>query len=139
MPQSIREIMTTGPVTCPSSTTVSEAAEFLRDRDIGDVLVERDGKLCGVVTDRDMVVRGIAEGIDPAKATLGDFVTGDVVTLSPDDSVADAISLMRGRALRRLPVVEGGKAVGIVTIGDLAIERDEDSALADISSAPPNN
>jgi len=92
----------------------------------------------GLVTDRDLVVRALAEGRDSATTKLGDICSKDLVVLSPGDSVDDAVRVMRERAVRRIPVVEEGRAVGIISIGDLAIERDADSALADISVAPPN-
>lgn len=138
MSQSIREVMTPNPMTCAATATVAEAAQLMRDGDVGDVLVERDGTVCGIVTDRDIVVRAIAEGLDPKDVTLAGIVSEELVTLSPTDSVEDAVRLMRDKALRRVPVLELGEAIGIVSIGDLALERDPDSALADISAAPPN-
>jgi CBS domain-containing protein len=137
MRQSIRDVMTPDPVTLPATTSLEAAARCMRDREIGDVLVSDDGSLCGVVTDRDMVVRALAEG--QADARLGDICSRDLVSLAPDADVDEAVRLMRERAIRRLPIVENGKAVGLVSIGDLAIERDADSALADISAAPPNS
>jgi CBS domain-containing protein len=138
MAQSIREVMTPTPVACAATATVAEAARFMRDGDVGDVLVERDGAVCGIVTDRDLVVRAIADGRDPNEVTLAEVCSAELTALSPTDSVEDAIRLMREKALRRLPVLDDGTAVGIVSIGDLAEERDPDSALADISAAPPN-
>jgi CBS domain-containing protein len=138
MRQTIRDVMTPDPVTLPATTPLEEAARCMRDREIGDVLVSDDGSLCGVVTDRDIVVRGLADG--RASARLGDICSRDLVSLSPDDGVDEAVRLMRQRrAIRRLPIVENGRAVGLVSIGDLAIERDADSALADISAAAPNS
>lgn len=131
--------MTPNPTVCPATTSLADAAKVMRDRDIGDVLVERDGKLCGVVTDRDIVVRGVAADVDPGAVRTGDICSRELATLSPTDSVRDAVALMRERALRRLPIVESGRPVGIVSLGDLAIERDADSALADISAAPANS
>jgi CBS domain-containing protein len=131
--------MTSDLVQLASSAPLAEAARRMRDADIGDVIVTEDGTMCGVVTDRDIVVRAIAEGKDPQSATLGEICSHEVVTVSADDSVERAIELMRERAVRRLPVVDGGSPVGIVSIGDLAIERDSDSALADISAASGNN
>lgn len=139
MAQKIRDVMTTDPVCLPATTTLRDAAETMRDEDIGDVLVEDNGKLCGVVTDRDIVVRAIAEGRDTTTTKLGDVCTRDVITIEPDTKVSDAVRLMSDKAVRRLPVIEGGRPVGMVSIGDLAMERDPDSALADISAAPPNN
>jgi len=131
--------MTRKPVVCDANSTVTEAAEIMRDRDIGDVLVERDGRLTGIVTDRDIVVRALATGNDPRRMPLGDIVSGKVTAVKPSDSVEMALQLMRDNAVRRLPVVEDGRAIGIVSIGDLALERDEKSALSEISAAKPNN
>ncbi len=138
MAQSIREVMTPNPTVYSATTSVADAARVMRDTDIGDVLVERDGALCGIVTDRDIVVRAVAEDHNATEVHLGDICSRDLATLAPDDSVEDAILLMRDKALRRLPICEGGRAVGVVSIGDLAIERDSDSALADICAAQPN-
>jgi CBS domain-containing protein len=140
MAKSIRDVMTRDPISYPESTTLADAARAMRDRDTGDVLVEKDGSICGIATDRDIVVRAVAEGRDPAEMTLGEICTHQVTTLSQDDSVESAIHTMREKALRRLPVCdENGHAVGIVSLGDLAVDRDPSSALADISAAPPNN
>ena len=135
----IREHMTPDPVVLPSSATLADAARSMRDEDIGDVLVEEDGELRGVATDRDIVVRAIAEGADPTRATLAEVCSNGLVTVSPDDSVIDAERLMRQHAVRRVPVVEGGRAIGMISIGDLAIDLDSESALADISAAPANS
>jgi len=118
--------------------TLVEAARKMRDEDIGDVLVMKDGKLCGIVTDRDITVRATADGKDPNQVTLGDICSQELVTISADRPVSEAVSLMRNKTLRRLPVVEGDKPVGIVSIGDLAVELDERSVLASISAAEPN-
>jgi CBS domain-containing protein len=136
--QSIREVMTRDPVSLPAATKVTEAATQMKRHDIGDVIVLEDSRVCGVVTDRDIVIRALAEGRDPASTTLGDICSRKVVTLTPTSSIEDATILMRDHALRRLPVVEDGAPVGIVSIGDLAVERDPASALADISAAPGN-
>ena len=140
MPQQIREVMTTDLRTLSPDATLTEAARVMRDADIGDVLlVGDDGSLTGMVTDRDIVVRALAEGRDPNTSSLRDVSSGDLVTVSPDTDAAEGARLMSRHAVRRLPVIEGGKPVGVVSIGDLAIERDSDSALADISAAPGNN
>ena len=138
MAQTVREIMSK-PVTCPADATVIDAARRMRDDDIGDVVVESGGALRGIVTDRDIVVRVVAEGEDPKECILLDICSGDLVTVAPDTSIDDAARQMRERAIRRLIVAEGDQPVGVVSIGDLAIERDEDSALADISAAPGND
>ena len=139
MAQTIRDVMTVDPVTVPASATLTEAARLMRDSDVGDVLVEREGELWGIVTDRDIVVRAVADGKAPADVQIGDVCSGPVESLTPDDSVEDAVETMRTKALRRLPVCDNGHAVGIVSLGDLAMSRDSTSALADISAAPPNN
>jgi CBS domain-containing protein len=139
MPQTIKNVMTPNLVVYPATANAAEAARAMRDNDVGDVLVERDGELCGIVTDRDIVVRAVAEDRDPSDVRLGDICTGDLTTISPDDTVDDAVRLMRDNARRRLPVCEAGKPVGVVSLGDLAMIRDEHSALADISAAPPNS
>ncbi len=91
------------------------------------------------MTDRDITVRAVAEGRDAEGTKLGDICTRDVTTLTPDDSVEDASRLMREKAIRRLPIVENDRPVGIVALGDLAEEGDAGHTLEDISEAPPNN
>lgn len=135
----IREVMTTDLVSCPTTATIGDAAKLMRDHDIGDVLVTSDaGQLAGIVTDRDLVVRCLADGAS-STATLDQVCSSDVTTLPTDASVDDAVQIMREHSLRRVPVVDAGKAVGIVSLGDLAIEREPNSALGDISAAGPNN
>ncbi|MET9514440.1 CBS domain-containing protein [Streptomyces sp. NPDC002994] len=138
MAQQVREIMTSAPVTVGVLTAVSEVAHRMREENIGAVLVAEGDELRGLVTDRDLVVRVLAEGKDPGETTVRDVCSPDLVTVTPDDEVDHAIRLMREHSLRRLPVVEGNTAVGIVSLGDLAIERDPDSALGDVSAAAPN-
>jgi signal-transduction protein with cAMP-binding, CBS, and nucleotidyltransferase domain len=112
----------------------------MRDSDIGDVIVLDDSQsVCGIVTDRDITVRAVAEGRDPSSTKLGDICSRDLQSLGPDASVGDAVRLMTDQAIRRLPIIDGGKPVGIVSLGDLATTHDPESGLADISSAPANN
>jgi len=139
MAQSIREVMTQNPECVSGDTTVADAAKLMRDKDFGGVLCMDGDDVKGFLTDRDIATRVVAEGKDPTSTTVTEAATTDLHTLSPDDSVEDAIELVRKHNIRRVPVVEGAKPVGIVSIGDLALERDEDSALADISSEPANN
>jgi CBS domain-containing protein len=138
MPQRIQDVMTTNPVTLPGTASVHEAARAMRDHNIGDVIVIEHNEVCGIVTDRDIIVRTVAEARDPATTPLADLCSHALLTVAPTDSIEEAVRLMRTHAIRRLPVVEGGKAVGIVSLGDLAVERDPDSALGEISAAPPN-
>jgi CBS domain-containing protein len=139
MRQPIQELMNPNPTMFPTTANLADAARAMRDFGVGDVLVERDGALCGIVTDRDIVVRAVAEGQAPSEVQLGDICSQPLTTLTPDDSVDDAVELMRANALRRLPVCENGQAVGIVSLGDLAVARDPRSALGSISAMPPNN
>ena len=139
MAQTVREVMTQHVVTLPRTARLRDAARRMKEEDIGDVIVMDDGTICGMVTDRDIVVRAIAEGKDPDSAQLEEICSHEVVSVAPDDSVDQAVQLMRQRAIRRLPVVEGGSPVGIISLGDLAIELDEHSGLADISAAEGNN
>jgi CBS domain-containing protein len=139
MAQEIREVMTQDVVALPTDTSLADASRAMRERDIGDVLVVDGDRLAGIVTDRDIVVRAITEDRSPSDTTVGELATGDVTSLSPEDSVDDAIRIMRDQAVRRIPVVENDRPVGIVSIGDLAVERDPNSALADISVADPDD
>jgi CBS domain-containing protein len=138
MARKIRDIMTPAPVCMASAESVSAAARAMKEHGIGMVLVLDDGQLCGLVTDRDITVRVLAEDRDPGSTRIGDICSADLVTLGPDDDVAEAVRLVRERAVRRIPVVEASQPVGVVSIGDLALERNEKSALADVSAAPPN-
>ena len=139
MAQAVREVMTKNPTVLPADETLVSAARKMRDQDIGDVLVIKNGKLCGIVTDRDITVRAIAEGKDPGKTRLEEVCSQDLVAISADRPVTEAVEMMRKKAVRRLPVLEGDKPVGVVSIGDLAVERDPKSVLAGISSAQPNS
>lgn len=136
--QAVRDVMTKDVVALQASDTLSQAARKMRDEDIGSVLVMQDGKLCGIVTDRDLAIRAVAEGKDPNQVKLDDICSQEVVTIAADRPVNEAVKLMRDKALRRLPVVEGSRPVGIVSLGDLAVERDGKSVLASISAAEPN-
>jgi CBS domain-containing protein len=139
MAQTIRDVMTSNPRTLKASDTINTAASVMRDEDIGTVIVTQGDQVRGIVTDRDIVVRAVADGANTSSTQLGDLCSEDVVSVTSDTSIEDATEIMRMKAIRRLPVVDGGRAIGIVSIGDLAIERDRDSALADISAAEPNN
>ncbi|MGH2753938.1 MAG: CBS domain-containing protein [Actinomycetota bacterium] len=140
MAETIRNVMSTDPVSLPASAPITKAAQAMRDSDIGDVIVLDDSQqVCGIVTDRDITVRAIADGRDPSSTKLGDICTRELQSLGPDASVGDAVRLMTDKAIRRLPILDGGKPVGIVSIGDLAATHDPESGLADISSAPANN
>jgi CBS domain-containing protein len=138
--QTVQDVMTTSVVFLPSETTLAEAARTMREQDIGDVVVADGPTLTGLVTDRDIVVRAVAERFDPASTTIGEIVSRDLVTVRPDDSVQSAALLMRDNAVRRVVVYDDEKGlVGIVSIGDLAEQIDPESVLGGISKATPNS
>ncbi len=139
MARLVREMMSTEPICLTSTTTLIDLANEMSKYDIGDVLITENDRIIGVVTDRDIVVRALAAGLDPASTTAGDIASRDLVTLRPDDLLDHAVDLMREHAVRRLPVCQDGRPIGMVSIGDLAIERDRHSALADISAAVANH
>ncbi|MFF7967764.1 CBS domain-containing protein [Streptomyces sp. NPDC007903] len=139
MAQHVRDILTSELVTVEPQASVASVARLMRDEDVGTVLVTEEGQLKCLVSDRDLVVRAFAEGVDPDRTTVIQAASDDLVTIGPDESIDHAVELMREHAVRRLPVVEGDEAVGIIALGDLAIELDETSALGDISAAKPNS
>ncbi|MGW0132098.1 CBS domain-containing protein [Streptomyces sp. NPDC003299] len=141
MSRLIRDVMHPGAVAVEPMTTLERAALVMRDQDVGDVLVAYDCDLFGVLTDRDIVVRAVADGVDPHTTAVGTVCSRPpVVTVAPTDTTDHAIKLMREHAVRRLPVVEhGGCPVGMVSLGDLATLEDSTSALAGISAANPNH
>lgn len=136
---SIRDVMTPEPVTVRSTTSLEQAARRMRDAGIGDVIVLDGEQITGILTDRDIVVRAVAEGRDPGQTPVGEVASRELTTITPDETVDAAVALMRERSIRRLPVVESGRPIGIVSLGDLALERDPDSCLGEISAAPPND
>jgi CBS domain-containing protein len=137
MARQVREVMTPEPITLPLDAPLTEAARLMRDKEIGGVLITQDGMLCGLLTDRDIVVRAVAEGRDLTGTRLAEICSAGIVTVSPDDGTDTALRLMLDRAVRRLPVVEDGRPVGIVSIGDLTSDRDEPTALTGAGWMPP--
>jgi CBS domain-containing protein len=138
MARTVEEIMTHDPRTVDADASVVDAAREMRDGDVGDVIVTRDGQVSGIVTDRDIVIRAVAEGRAPESTPVGEIATEDVRALEPSQSIDEAVQAMREHDIRRLPVVDGGRPVGILSLGDLAVERDPDSVLADISTGSPD-
>ncbi|WKX14405.1 CBS domain-containing protein [Streptomyces sp. NL15-2K] len=135
----VREVMTPGVVAVRPDASLVEAAQLMRAQDIGDVVVADGQHVVGLLTDRDITVRAVADGTDPLTVSAQAVCTPDPVVVAPDDPVSAAVALMREHAVRRLPVVEGGMPVGMVSLGDLAESQDPDSALADISRALPDD
>ena len=138
MARTVEEIMTHDPRTVDAGASVTDAAREMREGDIGDVIVVQEGQVNGIVTDRDIVIRAIAEGRDPDSTRVSEVVTSDPIALAPQQSVDEAVQAMREHDVRRLPVVKDGRPVGIVSLGDLAVEREPESALADISTGSPD-
>lgn len=134
----IRELMASAPVAVALSDPASEAAKVMREHSIGAVLVTDQGKLAGLVTDRDITVRVLAQGRDPRDVPVSDIASREIVVIGPDDDTDDAARLIAERAVRRVPVVEDGVAVGVVSLGDLELAKPERTPLADVSAAPPS-
>ncbi|HEV2951977.1 MAG TPA: CBS domain-containing protein, partial [Actinomycetota bacterium] len=116
MGQQVKELMTERPVTLDRDASLAEAARLMRDRGIGDVIVVDGEDAEGIVTDRDIVIRGVAEGADPETTRLGQVVSAELVSVAPDDPVERAVQLMREKSVRRLPVLESGKPVGVLSL-----------------------
>ena len=122
----LRDIMSPAPACLAPTETVLTAAQAMRERGVGTVLVLTDGQLSGLVTDRDITVRVLAENRDPRTVLLAEICGTQVAALGPDDDVAQAVRLVCERVMRRIPVMQDGVAVGVVAVGDLALGRDED-------------
>jgi CBS domain-containing protein len=135
----VRDIMSAAPVCMAPGESVSAAARAMKQQGIGTVLVLTDGRLSGLVTDRDITVQVLAENRDPRTTRIGDICGGELVVLGPDDDLAEASRLVRDRAVRRIPVLRDGTPVGVVSIGDLALESDATSVRSGMYSAPPNS
>ncbi|HEX8645641.1 MAG TPA: CBS domain-containing protein [Thermoleophilaceae bacterium] len=134
---SVSDVMSKDPKTVEPGDSIQDAAKKMKEADTGALLVVDGDDLKGIVTDRDIVVNAVAEGNGDAK--VEDVASTDATTIEPDAELKDAIAKMREAKVRRLPVVEDGNPVGIVSLGDLAIEADDDSALKEISGASANN
>jgi CBS domain-containing protein len=122
----IRDIMTTEIETAEPDDTLDEIAQMMRDQDTGAIPVVEDDELIGIVTDRDIVVRCIAAGNDPSEIAVDEIISGDLQTVEPDDDIETARRVMSEKQIRRLPVVENGRLVGMVSLGDLAVKTDEE-------------
>jgi len=121
----VRELMTTAPVTVQPDATLGEVAVLMKQEDCGSIPVVEDGRLVGIVTDRDIVIRGVAAGSDPKTQRVSTVMSADPVTIRPDDDLTDAEKVMADRQIRRLPVVENGKLVGIIVTAQIARASDK--------------
>jgi CBS domain-containing protein len=120
MGTSIKEVMTRDVRACEPNATVADAAKLMAQEDVGPVPIVEDGRLVGIVTDRDIVVRVVAEGRAPNATTVKEIASTDLVTVSPGDDLDEVLNLLAERQVRRLPVVEGDRLVGIVAQADVA-------------------
>jgi CBS domain-containing protein len=136
----VRDVMTPVPETVSLRTSLAAAARLMADGDIGDVIViePETERVAGIITDRDIAIRAVAEGRNPDSTTVEEIFSRDLAAVSPADSVGRVLELMEDLKVRRLPVVEADRAVGIVSLGDLAVETNVGSALAEISAAAPD-
>lgn len=130
MAQYVREVMTPAVTAVRPEASVVEAAQLMGAQGIGSVLVTEDGQLVGLLTDRDITLRTVAEGVDPLAVDCRSVCTPDPVTVGPGEEVRAAGELMLAHAVRRLPVTENGRTLGVVGIGDLLRRRDRAPALA---------
>jgi CBS domain-containing protein len=133
----VRELMTTDVDRVAPSSKITDAAKQMRDLNIGSLPVVDRQEVVGIITDRDIAVRATADGVNPDEVLVKEVMTANPVTISPDQKVSEAADLMAQHQIRRLPVVENGKLVGILSLGDVATEPDAadeaGSALSDIS------
>jgi CBS domain-containing protein len=136
----VSEVMTATPQTLPLDATVTRAAVLMAENEIGDVIVTERGsqEVAGIVTDRDIAIRAVGAGLDPDEITVEDIFSRDLVAVAPTTSLQEALTMMRTLLVRRLPVVEGGIAIGVVSLGDLSQTTDAGSTLANISAGPPD-
>jgi signal-transduction protein with cAMP-binding, CBS, and nucleotidyltransferase domain len=134
MDAKVRDVMTPGAIGVDYNQTIGEAAQTMREWGVGALLVVKGRALYGLVTDRDLVVRAVAESRDPGEA-VGPLCSTNVIGVAADADAAEAVRLMREHAVRRLPVISEGKITGMVSLGDLVIQEDPVSTLAEISKA----
>jgi len=121
----VRDVMTHGVETATPSQMLQEAAQMMRTGDFGSIPVVDDGQLVAVLTDRDIVVRAVAEGLDPTTVQVGQVASPDPVTIAPEQELDDALEIMAHYQVRRLPVVEQGVLVGVLSQADIALEAKE--------------
>ena len=139
MAKTVAEVMTRNPVAMDAKEPVTKAAAAMRDHSIGTVVVMTDGTPCGVVTDRDIAVKAVATGSDPSKMRLEEICSKSVVAVAPNQSVDDAVQVMKSHDVKRVLVMEGKQLKGIVSLGDLASRGMEGDLERDLSRSEPNN
>jgi len=137
MDAKVRDVMTPGPIGVDYHQTIGEAARTMRDWGVGAVLVVSNKSLHGLVTDRDLAIRAVAEA-RAADDPVGPLSSGHLIGVDADADASEAARLMREHAVRRLPVIEDGQVAGIVSLCDLALREDPVSVLAELSRATVN-
>jgi CBS domain-containing protein len=126
MGQSIKDVMTSDPCTIDADKSVAYAAKMMRDEDVGVAPIVESDKLVGMLTDRDIAVRVVAEGKDPERVTVREVASKQVVTVDPQQDLEEALRIMAKHQVRRLPVLEeDGRLVGVVAQADVAREGDD--------------
>ena len=125
MTKSVRDAMTEDPRSIGPSVSVVEAARLMREGDIGSLPITEDETLVGMITDRDITTRAVAEAADPGRTSVGEVCSHDLVSVEPDQDLDEALQLMARHQVRRLPVVENGRLVGIVAQADIALRAKE--------------
>jgi len=138
MAQSVRDAMTEDPRSIGQSASVVEAALLMREEDIGSLPITHDEQLVGMITDRDIATRVVAAAADPKTTSVADVYSRDLVSIEPDNDLDEALRLMARHQIRRLPVVDGGRLVGIVAQADIALRENETKTgeLVEAISAP---
>ena len=132
----VRDVMIPAVVTIDASATLVDAARRMKEANVGVLPIVDGGILRGIVTDRDLVVRAMAEGVDPARTLVGDCATRDLVCARPDSSIEDAMEVMADCQVGRLPVVEhDDRLVGILTLSSMALRSREDDEALDTAKA----
>jgi len=140
----VRDVMTKNPQCVSQDDSLRDVARIMKEEDTGVVPVVDGRKIVGLITDRDIVVRCVAEGKDPSNARVNEVMTKSVRKVKEDATVGEVLTMMKSSEIRRVPVVNGSdEIVGIVSIGDIAGESNQEgrvgAAIQDISQAPPNN
>jgi CBS domain-containing protein len=125
MTNSVRDAMTEDPRSIGKSVSVVEAARLMREQDIGSLPITDDDQLIGMITDRDITTRVVAEAADPKITSVEDVYSRDLISVEPDNDLDEALRLMARHQVRRLPVVENGRLVGIVAQADIALRQNE--------------
>lgn len=129
----ISDVMTTDVMTCRPDDSLADSASMMKEMNVGIIpIVDDRNNLVGVLTDRDITVRAVAKGLDPNQAKVADFMTPSPLTVEPETNIGDAAELMADNQVRRLPVVKDNKLVGIVSLGDLAVDVGEPELIEEV-------